>query len=169
MSTKATSRGALLLLVPTLLVITAGVQRYLAEAKHLNPWKGGGFGMFAAIPQAYRVLEIQPIDTQSVGYKTTRPRRYRERIKKLESWPTKERLQAFADELANRSWILIGLDLEKGKQFPVLAEEAFKHAKSRPLGLKGVRILLHQYDWHPESSDLRKSLLLRVDGYRKSR
>ena len=82
MSTKATSRGALLLLVPTLLVITAGVQRYLAEAKHLNPWKGGGFGMFAAIPQAYRVLEIQPIDTQSVGYKTTRPRRYRERIKK---------------------------------------------------------------------------------------
>ena len=167
MSTNATSRTVLLTIAPALLVVTAGAQRYLAEAKHLNPWKGGGFGMFAAIPQAYRVLEIQPIDTQSIGYRTTHPRGYRERIKKLQSWPTEERLQAFADELANRSWILIGLDLEEAKQFPILAEEAFKHAQSRSLGLKGVRIILHQYDWHPETSELWKSLLFTVDGVRR--
>ena len=41
MNTNATSRRILLTIVPALLVITAGVQRYRAEAKHLDPWKGG--------------------------------------------------------------------------------------------------------------------------------
>ena len=125
--------------------------------------------MFAAIPQAYRALEIQPIDAHNFGYRTTRPRRYQDWSKKLRSWPTEERLQAFADELANRSWVLIGLDLEEAKRFPVLAEEAFKHPKSRPITLKGVRIHLHQYDWHRESSKLQKSVLFTVTGFRKTR
>lgn len=33
---------------PCLLVVVALVQRYLMHNEHLDPWKGGGFGMFSA-------------------------------------------------------------------------------------------------------------------------
>ena len=52
-------------LAPALLLVVAGVQRYLAYAKNLNSWKGGGFGMFASIEDhRNRVLVLYFIDSE---------------------------------------------------------------------------------------------------------
>ncbi|KST65266.1 hypothetical protein [Mastigocoleus testarum] len=47
-------------LVPTILILVALLQFYLAHTANLSPWKGGGFGMFAAVDSpSMRVLAAE--------------------------------------------------------------------------------------------------------------
>ena len=52
---EATALGA----VPVLVCLTAGAQRYLAAVDDLNPWKGGGYGMFADIHRTHPTGQTQ--------------------------------------------------------------------------------------------------------------
>jgi hypothetical protein len=71
----ASPRGEWRALVPTLLLLAvASVQLVLVHAANLTPWKGGGFGMFAAVdgsaarsvrivvdgPERSEVIEVPP-------------------------------------------------------------------------------------------------------------
>ena len=50
-------------LVPTILLLIALLQLYLAQTANLSPWKGGGFGMFAAVDApSMRVLAAEGLD-----------------------------------------------------------------------------------------------------------
>lgn len=49
-------------LVPVILVVVGFIQLYLSHTAGLSPWKGGGFGMFAAIDSpSMRVLSAEGI------------------------------------------------------------------------------------------------------------
>lgn len=51
-------------LVPTILILVALLQFYLARTANLSPWKGGGFGMFAAVDSpSMRVLAAEGLAT----------------------------------------------------------------------------------------------------------
>lgn len=48
--------------VPLLLIIVAARQIILVEQINLNPWKGGGFGMFSTIDRpSNRVIEVRAV------------------------------------------------------------------------------------------------------------
>ena len=50
-------------LVPTILLLVALLQLYLAHTANLSPWKGGGFGMFAAVDSpSMRVVAAEGLD-----------------------------------------------------------------------------------------------------------
>ena len=85
-------RILLLAVAPVLLCATASVQRYLAETADLNPWKGGGFGMFAAMPP-YRVLRVLVVgsDHKEKTYVTPNSAHFKEEI-----------IQAFYDGIKHK-------------------------------------------------------------------
>ena len=160
MSRKPSHRNPLLYIVPVILCVTAGVQRYLAENHDLNPWKGGGFGMFADLPP-YRALTITPVDVQDVAYRTPTPARLQRRAMELGILPTAARLSAFAREFAQAEWILVGLDLGENKQYPVLKEEEDRHEKSRPIEIKGVIVEVSQYLFDPKTNQMKLAPLIK--------
>ncbi len=80
-----------------LLIIVASNQIYLAHTRDLDPWKGGGFGMFATgLTRHTHVFVIQPGGELEVDL----PEDLDDLEDRLLVLPTDQRLAEFADELA---------------------------------------------------------------------
>lgn len=82
---------------PLLLLVMAGCQMTAACHWHLLPWKGGGFGMFAAIDgTGLRAIRAWDDDGRRLALPSTV---FAQERRALE-WPTASRLDALARALA---------------------------------------------------------------------
>lgn len=121
------SRSRLLALVPvTLLFLVAAVQLNLVVHHELDPWKGGGFGMFSTIDNpSTRVLRVVavtadglvPLEMPSAVYAAERSAR---------ALPSEERLGRVAERLLDRTEL--------------------------PEGTRALRVELWRLDFLPERS-----------------
>ena len=164
-----TKSKLLILIAPALLSFTALVQRYQAEVHGLNPWKGGGFGMFADIHRTeYRSLRVTLIDFrrqggQNVGYRMRRvPKRFEQQAIAVRTLPTEERARNFARRLLAAPWLLAPA-AERGRApTPYLKEDRLRHEPGQALRLQAVKIEVVGYDFDPETNRLVASPLLDV-------
>jgi hypothetical protein len=81
------------LVPPALLCLVAIGQVYLARARDLSPWKGGGFGMFSTNDDEFRRIEVW-IDGPEGEQELDVSRDLR--ITKLTAYPTEDRLTDLA-------------------------------------------------------------------------
>jgi hypothetical protein len=90
---------------PLLLVVVACVQIHRAYAYGQSSWKGGGFGMFAALdaPDA-TVLRIYVV-TDRGEKRVVTPVALRKSERLLRTVPTRDNLGRFAGELAKQTWV----------------------------------------------------------------
>ncbi|MFT5433842.1 MAG: hypothetical protein ACI9OJ_004550 [Myxococcota bacterium] len=94
-------------LAPGALVIVAVVQMLMARQVELNPWTGGGFGMFSTVDHLQtRQLRVFAPDGRTIEV----PDDLFGRAAAVRAFPTPSRMRAFADLVA---------DVEKA---PVLVE-----------------------------------------------
>jgi hypothetical protein len=93
--------------VPFLLCIVAVTQIFLSHTKHLTPWKGGGFGMFASIDRMERrVLHITAetdwgkyvIDPEIIIN--------RREYSRIQAMPSVTSLKSIHDTVRNSGWAL---------------------------------------------------------------
>ena len=86
-----------------LLVVVALVQITLAQAANLDPWKGGGFGMFSTLDRiASRQLRASML-AGSRWVPLRVPRSYVLEVRRTTSLPTDKALDRFADLLIELS------------------------------------------------------------------
>ncbi len=170
MSSSGSRKPLFVYLAPALLCVTALVQKYHVVRHHLNPWKGGGFGMFADVPSAaYRVLLITPVDSNSIAYVTPTPDGLRRQGRAVKMMPSRERVSAFARELVQGEWVLIGLERGEKQQYPVLKEEQRKHPSSRPIQIDRVIVEVLQYNFDTAKNEFQKSSLVKLQERREPR
>lgn len=105
-------------IVPACLTVIALLQIVLAHTADLSPWKGGGFGMFSVTDApTMRTVSIECIDSagaacrvyidfegEDSGSEAAR------QIRRLQSLPTRARLQRLADTLAGSEFVPVTLD-----------------------------------------------------------
>lgn len=156
------AKAGLLYLIPALICANALFQRYMAENHDLNPWKGGGFGMFAEVPPP-RGLYIHPQDAQLL-YRTPTPKEYLNTARRLVYLPTDSGLKKLANELASKEWVLVGLDQPQANRYPVLASDAPPGAT--PITITKVTVGVCQYRFDPETSEMKYEKLAEVVGTR---
>lgn len=106
------SRRSLLLALcaPAVLVAVALLQLYLAHNHDLSPWKGGGFGMFAAVDRVeHRVVRAtfegvarQPIDVQAVAELSYPDKQL---VDRALSMPTQAALARLAARMDDLTWV----------------------------------------------------------------
>ncbi len=92
------------------LVIVAALQITLAHRAGLSPWKGGGFGMFAAIDSpGMRVLTVVGIDSAGVEHRiSTSEGMNSKRTLTLRSYPDAVALRELAGELLDSEFVSVG-------------------------------------------------------------
>lgn len=92
--------------VPLLLCIVAVTQILLVHTKNLTPWKGGGFGMFAAIDRMERrVLQITA--ETDLGKYVIDPKiiiSNRREFSRIQAMPSGNKLQSILDTVRNSDW-----------------------------------------------------------------
>lgn len=113
--------------VPALLVVVALVQAALVHTADLTPWKGGGFGMFAAVDRsehrAVRVYlrtpdgEVPAVLADPVAGQVTADAR----VVRARNLPTDRSLAGLAASLGAQAWTLQD---EDGTQVAVTREAA---------------------------------------------
>jgi len=152
MSDDPLVRKLLLWAVPVLVCLTAGAQRYLAAVDDLNPWKGGGYGMFADIHRThYRVITLKPVDVNSIGYVISVPKAFEREMDAARTLPTRARLEALGRELLDEQWFLAG---PEGNRFPVIRSQKFRHPGAEPIELRGITVQLAEPSFDPETQRL---------------
>jgi hypothetical protein len=94
---RETLFGRLAAAIPAfLLIVVASNQIYLAHTRDLDPWKGGGFGMFATSPTRHsHVFVIEPGGEQEVDL----PEDLEDLEDRLRALPSDDRFREFAREL----------------------------------------------------------------------
>src|SRR5438552_13657048 len=90
---------------PSLLVIVAAGQAYLARTAGLSPWKGGGFGMFSTVdtPSA-RFLRAYLL-RGSEAIPVLIPRVLQPLAAEVRTLPRPRALTSLADKLAGGTWV----------------------------------------------------------------
>ena len=163
---RTPSLSALVWILPVVICVNAGVQRILAETQDLNPWKGGGFGMFAE-PPPYRVLALRPWIVRADGkrelYFTPIPTDLARRGRELGVHPTRGRIVAFARDLLTRDWVIVPVPgRTDGATYPVLATHP-DAGSGRPIQLGGILIEMNEYEYDPETRALVIDSLVREE------
>ncbi|MEM7164832.1 MAG: hypothetical protein AAF581_05170 [Planctomycetota bacterium] len=142
-------------IIPAVLLLMAVVQRYHAEVTHLHPWKGGGFGMFAAVPPTH-LLTMKTQDGKFY-YKTPTPDTMRRAGRVLSTHPTPARCEQFGAAILEQDWVLIpGAD----GNFPVTRDRASAFPSAQPVTLKEVTLDISQYVFDKKTSQMRHAPLL---------
>lgn len=132
-------------IIPAILCAMALVQRYHAEATNMHPWKGGGFGMFAAVPPTH-LLTMKTQDGKFF-YKTPTPQVLRRAGRVLATHPTPERARDFGRQVLAQEWFLVnGPD---GK-FPVTKERLTAGLTSTPVILRKATIQISRYTFEKD-------------------
>ncbi len=153
----------LLFAAPAALCLTAGVQRYLAETHNLNPWKGGGFGMFASLDMnLLRVLSVTTFDTDGKKYRVDVPTRthMREQERAIKQMPTQTRIDELARRLAETEWVVVQVEKEgEPWQYAVSKDDYSDLGFTRPLMLRAIMVEIWQYHLDPATFQLRRSRL----------
>ena len=92
------------------LLIVAALQITLAHRAGLSPWKGGGFGMFAAIDSpGMRVLTVVGIDSAGAEHRiSTSDGMNSKRTLTLRSYPDAVALRELAGELLDSDFVSVG-------------------------------------------------------------
>ena len=159
-------------LAPIVLCANAAGQRIMASTEELNPWKGGGFGMFAEIHETtFRTLQIRPAArlgeqtglSQTKLFQTPTPKRYKRTAIAVRTLPRESSLRAFAEELARESWVMIDQPAERGGAFPVLAEEAYRYPeRGAEIALRWIELELFEYRYDRDAGQLLRSSLATI-------
>jgi hypothetical protein len=139
-------------------------QHCLVHRHHLDPWKGGGFGMFSDLPRSQnRVLRVDfqsdqhsieqfPISELEEGYQS--------RERKLLVFPTKRRLKSFANELKQREWVIHD---DGASTRLMLREKATGQVDDlTPFPLQAVKVHMWEYVFNAEKQQLERQSLLSV-------
>ncbi len=138
--------------VPVLLCLTAGTQRFMAASHDLNPWKGGGYGMFSDIHRThYRVIALKPVDENNIGYVITVPKLFERDMDATRALPTTSRLEALGERLLQQEWFLAG---PPGNQFPIIRQQLFRHPGAKPVKLKGMTVQLAEPAFDAKSNQM---------------
>lgn len=92
------------------LLIVASLQIALAYGAALSPWKGGGFGMFAAVDSpGMRVLTVVGVDADGVEHRiATSEGMNSKRTLTLRSYPDTGQLRELAAELLDSEFVSVG-------------------------------------------------------------
>jgi hypothetical protein len=134
-------------LVPALLVAVAARQLYLAHARGLSAWKGGGFGMFASVdlPQYRAVRAYLLTPAGEVPAELSGPPHVGTLVSRVRAMPDAGHLDALAGALLAVRW---SLDTTTGPRARPAAPErgvgrqggAQTVAGTPPVAVSGVRI-----------------------------
>ena len=92
--------------VPFLLCIVAVTQIFLSHTKHLTPWKGGGFGMFASIDRMERRVLHITAETE-MGKYVIDPEiiiSNRREFSRIQAMPSEKKLKSIHDTVRNSDW-----------------------------------------------------------------
>jgi hypothetical protein len=84
-----------------LLVAVAAAQLVLARSEALNPWSGGGFGMFSTLDHASRRHLHAFLLRPGLRREIVPPRALEREVSRLLTLPSRRRLRALADALAD--------------------------------------------------------------------
>ena len=126
--------------IPVVLCLMALVQRYNAEATNLHPWKGGGFGMFAAVPPVH-LMTMKTNDGKLI-YKTPTPQVLHRMARVLSTHPTDARANEFGQAVLALDWYLVqGAD----GAYPVTRDRLQNPDGATPVKLVGYDINISQY------------------------
>ena len=88
---------------PSVLVLVASLQLYLAHTHNLSPWKGGGFSMFSAVDRSDRRIVRCYLETPQG--KVPAPVPDSELRKRVRAMPTAGRASRLAQTLARSVWV----------------------------------------------------------------
>jgi hypothetical protein len=88
---------------PSVLVLIACLQLYLAHTHDLSPWKGGGFSMFAAVDRPDRRIVRGYLETPRGRVPVPVPNS--EIRKKARAMPTAARVSRVAQTMAQSVWV----------------------------------------------------------------
>ena len=88
---------------PSVLVLVACLQLYLAHTHNLSPWKGGGFSMFSAVDRSDRRIVRCYLETPQG--KVPAPVPDSDLRKRVRAMPTAGRASRLAQSLARSVWV----------------------------------------------------------------
>ena len=166
---------------PLLLALVAGVQRYLVEFQSLDPWKGGGFGMFSAISaQNTRRMTITLVTTENVE-KRFPPYAIASRIPmggemqrrhwKLITMPTAEALASLAREIADAEWVEVTPNATQSSTadgtraspaYYRMRQDVADEDSFRPLEIIAARVEIWEYILESHREQLKLTSLISV-------
>jgi hypothetical protein len=152
---------------PILLCAVALFQRYLVYAHALDPWKGGGFGMFSSIhAKGVRYVSVTLIlkDGQEhrIGPRgldvwlpmSGRMDRIQETILIM---PSPSQVRRLARELAASQWVQV-----EGHPLPALRSDVPASVTAEPLEPRAIRVDVWEYGFDPQAPRLVLGNLLHV-------
>ncbi len=151
-------RVILLIAAPALLCLTAGLQRYLAASYNLNPWRGGGFGMFADLHlQKMRVVTLTVVDANHQGRRTAMPKELSRQEYHLRLMPTQARITELNHALGQKEWVLMRINRGgKTADYPILKTELPRGEPSRPLQVQKIVVEVWQYDFDSKTQQMKR-------------
>jgi hypothetical protein len=166
------------LVAPTILVILACLQIYLAHTHNLAPWKGGGFSMFASVDRPdKRFLRCYLVTDQGDVPVQVPDSDLRKLVRAM---PTPKRLASLATEMAKITWVLddCGPTTQREKRrtpqlspnFATKDIEVFP-AKAPSTAAQGVHPrfrALQQFETVPEASYVANFFKVRLEVWRIS-
>ena len=88
---------------PTVLVLVASLQLYLAHTHDLSPWKGGGFSMFSAVDRSDRRIVRCYLETPRGNVPVAVPDS--DVRKRARAMPTAARASRLAQAMARSVWV----------------------------------------------------------------
>lgn len=143
--------------VPLLLALVASVHIGLVHAGKLNPWVGGGFGMFAQVDRrehrvvrAYVDLDGRPVALDVYEF-SERSRRNLQLVRQASALPTRRALRGLSSALADQEWTSAGEPWDRPSP-----------AARRPATLDGVRVEVHRLRYESGKARAKPELLAAV-------
>lgn len=140
--------------VPAVLVAVALTQLALVKGERLNPWVGGGFGMFAEVDRReHRALRAYatvagrqtPLDVHEFGEASGANLRL---VRRTTALPTEGALRAMAGALIDDEWTAQGLPWSRGMA-----------SGEPPIALEAIRIEVRRLDYASDGTQARPELV----------
>lgn len=156
MIVRRPSDRVLALAAPALLIVVALVQQTLVRTRHLTPWKGGGFGMFAGVDNGRtRLLRVVlQTDSGDVAVDAADLAVMQASAERLLAMPSEGMLARAAREASGRRWALASAPGATRVARPATRADS-------ALVVRGVRltVLRTSYDAATRSLDLAPMLV----------
>ena len=163
---NVTQHAMLLYASPVLLILVASIQYYLASAHHLNPIKGGGFGMFAGHnTNALRTITLTVVEPEGHRIRAPLPltSTYGRLFGELKVLPLSARVKRLVAKLLQEKWIKVLADRPAALTEEYIQESSKALAfPTEPLHVRGIDIAFWEYQFDGTSGKLTRKLLLRA-------
>jgi hypothetical protein len=152
---------------PTLLVLIALNQIYLARTHDLTPWKGGGFGMFSTVDEPNMRWLVCRVTANGREVAVALPDAVRDDERRERAMPSHARLQKIARIVARARWVNRDFDANDendpcAKKLPQVCSQPIPGCESLQPGVRAWQ----DDEREPKPSELAPVTAVRVELWR---